>query len=144
MFRADNMAVCVSPMCQRGLLFREVYAPSRHQMLFLPDKCQVVWAISPIPLWILLSNFVSLGVGSCQGFCIYAHLSLPNVGNTGTAQILPAPFVSLAQLWLSAGLLLLLSVVLGCSVISGPYSINRCAVEFSPCQGTVFQSRNHC
>lgn len=82
-------------------------------MLFLPDKCQVLSTILPVPLWILPNNFLSLGVGSCQGFCIYAHLSLPNVGNTGTARVLPAPFVSLAQLWLAAGSLLLFSVVLG-------------------------------
>lgn len=115
MFRADNAAVCVSPICQHGLLFIGVYVPGRHRMLFLPDKCQVLKEILPVPLWRLPNNRLSLAVGSCQGFCIHAHLSLPNVGNTETVQILPAPFISFAQLWLVAGFLLFSSVILGWS-----------------------------
>lgn len=103
MFRADNTAVCVSPICQHGLLFIGVYVPSRHGMLFLPDKCQVLRAILPVPLRRLPNNPLSLAVGSCQGFCIHAHLSLPNVGNTGTVQILSAPFIGFAQLCSVAG-----------------------------------------
>lgn len=43
-------AVCVSPICQHGLLFIGVYVPSRHQLLFLPYKCQILTAILPVPL----------------------------------------------------------------------------------------------
>lgn len=100
MFRAGNRAVCVSPICQHGLLFIGVYVPSRHRMLFLPDKCQVLKVILPVPLWRLPNNLFSLAMGSCQAFFIHAHLSLPNVGNTGTVQLLPASFISFAQLWL--------------------------------------------
>lgn len=84
-------------------------------MLFLPDKCQALKAILPVPLWRLPNNLLSLAMGSCQGFCIHAHLSLPNVGNTGTVQILPAPFISFAQLCSVAEFLGFFSVVPGWS-----------------------------
>jgi len=141
MFRTENTVLCVSAMCQHGLLFVAVYVPSGHRMLFLPDKCQVLKAILPIPLWRLPNNLLSLAMGSCQGFCIHAHLALPNVGNTGTVQILRSLH------WLCTALVAefyFFSPLFWAGAVHDPYSIIGCAIEFIPYYGAVFQSRNLC
>lgn len=129
MFRADTTAVCVSPICQHSLLFRGVYVPSRHWMLFLPDKCQVLKAILPALLRRLPNNLFSLAMGSCQAFCIHAHLSLPNVGNRGSVQILPAPFASFTPLCSVMGFPFFLCHSGTGQEFVSRYSITTCAIE---------------
>lgn len=98
-------------------------------MLFLPDKCQVLKAILPALLRRLPNNLLSLAMGSCQAFCIHAHLSLPNVSKRGSVQILPAPFASFAPLCSVTGFPFVL-----CHSGTGQefvrrYSITTCAIE---------------
>lgn len=143
-FRGDDTAVRVSPICQHGLLFIGVYVPSRHQMLFLPDKCQVLKAILPVPLRRLPNNLLSLAMGSCQGFSICAHLSLPNVGNTGAVQILPAPFASFAQLCSISGFLFFPLIAGSRAGICVQVFRNHGCCEFSPYYWAAFQSKNLC